>query len=289
MKFRGPGSVPSRPGPLTGPLGIGTIFSTVERHSVTGVRHVRRARVEVEGSFASDTLSRITSGSIDRLSGVFRRESEMSGPPGHASAAPTTTAPSFSRETVDPVTVKGALGAYGSGTPRRRYAHFAASTRRPVEGCGDLVESLHVPRAVAPPLTRRVEKGRLDVREGELFRADAESPGGGSSRAGQPGGIHLQVFHASPSSNLHSRGRQAARRKDSVRSRHRAHGSNRPHGFRIPSSVAIQAYTSSSAMRAAPLGWRSPGFSRDSAGRSARRRRTRPRFPEILTAKEAPS
>ncbi len=126
---RGPGSPPSLPG------SAGRAAPGSARRS----RSSNRDSVPVNFTFAvpgsrwkvalaSDTLSRITSGSIDSIPGVFRRESETSGPSGHASVASTTTAPPFSQESADPVTVKGALGAYGCGTPRRADAHFAAST-----------------------------------------------------------------------------------------------------------------------------------------------------------------
>ena len=111
-----------------GQTGIGTTFSTVERDNVPAYVTFAVPGSRWKVPFASDALSFITSGSIDRLAGVFRRESEMSGPPGQASVAPTTTAPPFSHEIVDPVTVKGALGAYGCGTSMRAYAQFAAST-----------------------------------------------------------------------------------------------------------------------------------------------------------------
>ena len=107
--------------------GIGTTFSTVECHSVPANFTFAVPGSRWKAILASDTSSRITSGSTDSVPGDFRRESEMFGPPGHASVASTTAAPPFSQESVEPVTVKGALGAYGCGIPRRAYAHFAAS------------------------------------------------------------------------------------------------------------------------------------------------------------------
>ena len=272
--------------------GIGTTFSTVERDSVPA-----NVTFAVPGSrwiatFASDASSRITSGSIDNIPGVFRRESEMSGPSGHASVASTTTAPPFSRENVDPVTVKGALGAYGSGTPRRADAHFAAST--PTTPWRDAVtwsSPFVYPRSCTSPwhvVSRR--DASTSVKESSSGRM-RNRPRGIVTGPGSRGVSTSRFSTLPPASNLHSPGSRNGPSQDSVAIPATPRTDRTGVTVsRIPSSEAIQGYTSSSAMRAVPPRMEIAGV----FPRSSRPVRPETVDPPTLprrsfTAKEAPS